>query len=221
MSKPRALRWAQAPHAQGPTSRPNGAFNWNEKLAVCPGTLKEVSRADLLLKPRHTPSPPGLQTLIENFPVKTTLNACLTSSSQNSEVTVSLETPTRIPPHISVLPADPWVDAMRVWPGHGGRARARTWNAESRPCACKRDRGRGKDRGTDGRPEASGHQVQAIGSLVAVGKCPDLRRPCFLPLRLGVTGAALAGAGRRGLSWVPGYHMSRTDVIPCSPGIQP
>lgn len=46
-----------SPPAQGPTSRPNGAFNWQEKLAVCPEILKKGPRMDLFLKLRHTPSP--------------------------------------------------------------------------------------------------------------------------------------------------------------------
>ena len=54
-SRQRSSRLLSLP-AQGPTSRPNGAFNWKEKLAVCPEILKKGSRVDQLLKPRHTPS---------------------------------------------------------------------------------------------------------------------------------------------------------------------
>ena len=43
--------------ARGPTGRPNGAFNWQEKLAVCLEILKKGHRRDPFLKLRHTPSP--------------------------------------------------------------------------------------------------------------------------------------------------------------------
>lgn len=48
-SRQRGTRHLSLP-AQGPTSQPNGAFNWKEKLAVCPEILKKGTRVDLVLK---------------------------------------------------------------------------------------------------------------------------------------------------------------------------
>lgn len=36
--------------AQGPTRQPNGAFNWKEKLAVCPEILKQRPQSGLVFK---------------------------------------------------------------------------------------------------------------------------------------------------------------------------
>lgn len=89
-----------------------------------------------------------------------------------------------------------WGPRFREESGSVGAA-VRTWDAESWPRACQGDRGQGKDRGAEGRPE---HRAVKCRPTAAwwPGQVRGLCQPCSLPLRPGVTGAALAGAGRRG-----------------------
>lgn len=72
-----------------------------------------------------------------------------------------------------------WGPRFREESGSVGAA-VRTWDAESWPRACQRDRGRGKDReqrgGRSTGPSSAGRQ-----QLGGLGKCADFASPAPFP----------------------------------------